>query len=760
MKKRTTHSLLALLPLAAFAQETTTSPSAPPSATYPQMDTFQVIGSKEAVFDMPGSGIYFGPKELERFKFNNINNILLQAPGVTVREEDGFGIFPNISIRGVDTNRSGKVTLMEDGVLSVPAPYSAPSAYYSPTAGRMSGIEILKGSSQIRYGPHTTGGVINYVSTPIPDTTQGFIEASYGNYGTMDAHLWYGGKSETEFATIGAVLEVYREQSDGFRDIQPSVNGSFDGSDDTGYEKTDYMVKLSFEPNWQRPNYFELKIGYSNMDADQTYLGLAPADFDDDPWEQYAASAGDNIETKHFRTYLRHLIEFDSDSKLTSTVYFNSFARDWLKLDKVNGGNPAQAILSKRDVLNGTTAGDFKIKSNDREYYLYGIQSKLDQSFEIGDWQHNLTFGARFHADKIDRFQDAFTFNGVFAGDFDFNDPSTFTRTLADKEGDREQETTALALFVHDRISSGNWTFTPGVRWEHIDWDYIRRDNRTPPVTGDGNYSVLAYGLGFEYDIEATQSKIFGGYHRGYSLPDPNGSRQDFDEETTDTLELGYRYQDQNSIYAEAVLFYSALSDLIVPDSIAGASSGVAQSVGDTETLGLELLIGADFGILLEQPFGIPTRLAFTYMDATLDGDANSEKAESIFAAGEDGNQVPYVPEFQFSFTTGLEFEKFSTYAVITYVDERFADARNSSAQLSADDPSTVANEGVPDSRFGKMDSYVTVDLSAFYQVNDDLEIFARASNIFEEEYVTSHIPLGPRAGAPSLISAGFNYRF
>ena len=122
---------------------------------------------------------------------------------------------------------------------------------------------------------------------------------------------------------------------------------------------------------------------------------------------------------------------------------------------------------------------------------------------------------------------------------------------------------------------------------------------------------------------------------------------------------------------------------------------------------------------------------------------------------------MPYVPEYQFSFTTGLEFEKFSTYATITYVDDRFADARNSSAQLSADDPqTTTVNESVADARFGKLDSYVTVDLSAFYQVNDDLEIFARASNIFEEEYVTSHIPLGPRAGAPRLFSAGFNYRF
>ena len=53
--------------------------------------------------------------------------------------------------------------------MMAPAPYSSPAAYYLPTVGRMNSVEILKGSSQIKSGPLTTGGSINFISTPIPE---------------------------------------------------------------------------------------------------------------------------------------------------------------------------------------------------------------------------------------------------------------------------------------------------------------------------------------------------------------------------------------------------------------------------------------------------------------------------------------------------------------------------------------------------------------------------------------------------------------
>ncbi len=147
-------SCLIAVPLVSVpATAQTNSPSAvqvtPPNIDL-SIEEMTIIGDREDAANTAGSAQVLDSEELEKYAFADVQQILRAVPGVSVQLEDGYGLRPNLSIRGTATERSGRITLLEDNVLIAPAPYSAPSAYYFPTAGRMHQVEVLKGSAAIK----------------------------------------------------------------------------------------------------------------------------------------------------------------------------------------------------------------------------------------------------------------------------------------------------------------------------------------------------------------------------------------------------------------------------------------------------------------------------------------------------------------------------------------------------------------------------------------------------------------------------------
>lgn len=145
------------MPLNVFAQDN--APSAPLDA----VDELLVVSSKSDIFKVPGSASFLDKEDLAAHNYMDIQRMLQQVPGINFQEEDGLGLRPNIGLRGAQTERNGKITVMEDGILIAPAAYASPSAYYFPRATRMESIEIVKGPAAIKYGPRTVGGSINMI---------------------------------------------------------------------------------------------------------------------------------------------------------------------------------------------------------------------------------------------------------------------------------------------------------------------------------------------------------------------------------------------------------------------------------------------------------------------------------------------------------------------------------------------------------------------------------------------------------------------
>ncbi|MEO0337475.1 MAG: TonB-dependent receptor plug domain-containing protein, partial [Pseudomonadota bacterium] len=128
--------------------------AAPTFAQEFEMPDISVLGGREQ-FDEPGSVQVITAEQLADRPSQDPHEILSQISGLYVREEEGYGLRPNIGLRGAHSNRSSKITLMEDGVLISPAPYSAPAAYYFPLMSKITNIEVFKGPSTLKYGPNS-----------------------------------------------------------------------------------------------------------------------------------------------------------------------------------------------------------------------------------------------------------------------------------------------------------------------------------------------------------------------------------------------------------------------------------------------------------------------------------------------------------------------------------------------------------------------------------------------------------------------------
>lgn len=693
--------------------------------------------------NIPGSVHYISPKELEKFSYTDINRSLRSVPGVNIQEEDGFGLRPNIGLRGTGVERSSKITVMEDGILMAPAPYAAPSAYYFPTIGRMQGIEILKGSSQIKYGPHTTGGALNLVSTIIPESFSGKLQLMGGSFGARNLHA-HVGNAHKNFAYM---VETFQYGADGFKEL--------DGGGNTGFTKEDYLAKLRLNTDEDAKMYqsLSLKLGYSRETSNETYLGLTSSDFSANPVRRYAASQEDQMNTEQTQISLSHQIDFNEKISLNTAVYRNDFSRNWYKLDKVQdtAGNKygIAALLddpksnsTAMDIIRGTSSLNddaLLLKANNRDYYAQGVQSALGIKFSTNAIKHEIDLGIRIHQDQIDRFQwiDAYAMDNGVMELTESGEPGT--------ESNRVETANAIASYVQYKLMIGKLSLTPGLRYENITMDRIDYGKNDPDRIGNSantranNTDVFIPGLAADYKFSSFLSS-FVGVHQGFSPP---GSTEGTEPERSINYELGVRYT-KNSLRGQVVLFYNDYDNLLGSDLAAAGGAGTTDlfNGGRALTRGVEMEIAFDllsFSTL--DQFRLPLTLVYTYTDGSFQNNFDSDF--DAWGSIEVGDELPYLANNQFSFGLSLEHRKFDINLSGRYMDQM---------RTTPGQGAFIASEST--------DAYFVLDASANYQLHRNFGLFVNMTNISNEVYVVSRRPAGLRPGMPRAFNAGVKARF
>lgn len=701
------------------------------------IEKMQIIGRDQRLSRQTGSETLIDELELEQFKFDDINRILYSVPGVNIREEDGYGLRPNIGFRGATPERSKKINIMEDGVLVGPAPYSAASAYYFPMTAKMTSIEVFKGPAAIKYGPNTVAGSLNMVTRAVPQSSEGLVDISGGSDGFAKAHAYYGNTIDN----FGFLIEGVHVRADGFKEL--------DGGGDTGFEKSDVMAKLRYDLAGKTiDQVFELKAAYADETSNETYLGLTDDDFNGNPNRRYASSQLDNMDWTHTQVQFNYFISGESFD-ITTRVYRNDFERAWYKINGFKGGlvnRSLQEILAdpEKDEVNNrfyqiltgneNSVAEYEklvLGNNDRTYYSQGIQSDGNWQLQLLGLSNDFSAGVRFHQDQIER--NHTTDNYVMSQANLVSDGSETQAATTDRE-----KTDAWSVYLQDTISWDALDITAGVRGEYIDAHYQNRAAGSEQDYLNKTTSIWLPSFSAFYTLSDNAGLLFG-VHEGFL---PTSPKQDpsIEVESSINYELGGRYNDGN-FNLELIGFFNDISNLKegCQFSSCGSDDDTEFNGGEVDVLGLELSSG--YSVKINDALELPISLSYTYTQSEFK--TSFESGFDMWGTIEAGDELPYLPENQLAVNIGLVSDSWDINMIVRYIGE-MKEAAGDDVVLS-----------------GSTTKALTVmDMSASYDFNQYGLVYVKADNLFDTQEIVSRRPYGARPSKPQQFQIGYQYRF
>ena len=699
-----------------------------------------IIGSQADRSALSGSAYLLDTEALEKFDYTDLNRVLTQVPGVYIRTEDGFGLRPNIGIRGATAERSQKITLMEDGILITPAPYSAPAAYYVPNVNRMSNIEIVKGPATIAHGPHTVGGAVNFVTPVANGDTYKKLELTAGS----DGFAKYRAVYSDHFGELNYWVDALRYQSDGFKEL--------DGGGDTGFERNDINAKLNWTGEtangWNHQ--IDVKLGYADESSNETYLGLSDEDFERNPDRRYAASQDDQFETEHTQLHVIYQATVNSQLAFSSKAYFNHFERDW---DRFSGFVPDITVGNNRtdtpiaQVLSGasdsrllqivrgeTNSSDniterLAMAGNDRTYGSHGLQLDMEYRIEterFGD--HDIDAGVRYHHDYVERMHSLDGFR-MIDGDL-VSDGVDRALTVFN-----EASTDAIALYLSDTIRYEKFKTTFGLRTEFIDGT-VEDFNQSSETSR--RQTVVSPSIGVSYFMNDNWT-LLAGVYRGFSPAGPS-SDESVDPEFSVNYEYGFRYED-SALNLDLIAFFSDYSNLIgrCRASDSGCDVGDEFNGGEVEVFGVEMLANRDFTI--GNNGFIPLSFSYTFSDTAFQ--TQFESGFSQWGTVQEGDELPYVPSHQLRLNSGYTHGDWQWNIGAAYVSE----TRETPGQgeiVSGD----------------RIESLLTIDSSLRFKATSWLSLMLAVDNLTDEREIVSRRPFGARPSKPRTINASLFFEF
>jgi Fe(3+) dicitrate transport protein len=721
-----------------------------------EAETVIVTGSPFDVFPVPypalppveGTRINAGkktsfvkPAEFPTFAGNDYRDVMATTPGILVSEEPQSPII-NFGYRGLNSQRSETMQVLEDGISLKNEQFGFPETHYTPILDAVERIELIRAGAALQYGCQP-GGALNFVmkmprlDAPFHFTTK-HVFGSYGyyrNYTEVDGTV----------GPFGYYFYYDHRQQDGFREANSDYhlnNGSprlvWDVTNDSRFILTlDFYNEEHGEPGGMRrredvnpPNSVFIEDGFTQT-----------------------SRFFDRFQLQRYYAVLEYQKFFSERTELDIKA-FGGYLSRWSKRQRGGGFGT---------LPSGPDSSTNSIQ--EREAYTEGVDARVRHDYNLFSDVSTIAGGVYFYHALQDR-----TDQRGFTPDAE----SGMLRNL------NTGETWDGAIFAENRFHFGRLSIVPGMRLEFLNQsvdeqlNVSKTSNGEPLAHQSDFFFVPLFGLGVGYVVVEGQPILFAPSVAGGKGPEaknppapvvtgfgpprvelygtvaqayrpitygelvPTGASSvvngDLKEGNSLQFEYGVRGKPFPYLNFDVGGFYFTFDDqigeIILPNGFTSTSN-----VGDARYIGFEAATELDILALING--GAPS----PYGNLTLYGNVTLLDAE--FTSGPNNGKTPaYAPKYQVK--TGGIFSYKDTFKISllgTLVDDEFGD------------------DG--DSFEGFIPTYNVWDLTAEFRFwKGRAGVFAGIRNLFDESYWGEVREEGIMPTLPRNYYGGFEFFF
>lgn len=748
-RRTATLSFLASLALSsqARAQDETNSKKEPAQdgeITPVELEGFEITARyRPDPSEVPVEAFVVSEEEIERQQPINVSDVLARVPGVQIRPEEGMGLRPNIGFRGLSSDRSRNVLVLEDGIPVQMMPYDYPELYIAPRIERMSTVEVVRGAASILYGPRTIGGVVNFVTLKPPQELLAKTEVRMGTGG-----YYFGSAIAGDtVGDVGVLLTAMHQRFNGPRDLM--------------LRQTDVMGRLALDLH--HAGQLGLKLQFYDENSTSTNLGLTTLQYENGNLDNYAQN--DRFPIRRYAAQLTHDVDLSSQARLVTTGYFNVSTRDWWRQDylrsSAQGADVERIVDPYGNTLppNATSSNDgsavYFLNSNVgrlRRYTVGGIEPRMTVKYDWGRVSGEMISGLRVHSEEGE--------------DVDIAGASPTART-GTIQAQQTRHVFAVAVYMRPTFEffKKRVELAPALRVENI-YTSINSDRAitdpggiengvyqaptsttyNPPLKAHPTTVAVIPGASALWRILPT-FQTYAGMHRGFVPPGVrdaivgNGRDVALQPEWAWNYEWGVRGDPFGWLRYEGAVFYTDYRQQVLPPTAASTTpSGGVQATGSSKNYGFEASTTVDLAQAAEVPFQLPITAAYTFAQAHFkDG----------WAPGISGKVVPYVPvhtlsgRVDFVHPLGIEAQ-----VSVNYTSAQYSDPYNNI------EPSLDGTSGLIKAR-----AVANARLAYNYRPWH-ATVFAEVRNLTNTQYIASRAPAGIQPGMTRQAFAGLRLEY